>query len=83
MFGMGTWEIIAILVVMLLLFGSRLPSVMRSLGKSVTEFKRGMNEIVDEQQNHPQQPQQYQQQQQYEQPRTPVQQQQQQPPKNQ
>ena len=46
--GLGTPEIIIILVVLLLLFGSRLPSVMRSLGKSATEFKRGMNDIVEE-----------------------------------
>ncbi len=48
MFGLGTWEILVVLIVLLLLFGSRLPSVMRGLGKSVTEFKRGMNEITDE-----------------------------------
>lgn len=29
--------------VMLLLFGNRLPSVMRSLGEGITEFKKGMN----------------------------------------
>ena len=46
--GLGTPEILIILVVLLLLFGSRLPNVMRSLGKSMTEFKRGMNEITDE-----------------------------------
>jgi len=46
--SIGTWEWIAILVVLLLLFGSRLPNVMRSLGKSVTEFKKGMNEIDEE-----------------------------------
>jgi len=46
--GLGPPELIIILVVLLLLFGSRLPSMMRGLGKSVTEFKRGMNEITDE-----------------------------------
>jgi Sec-independent protein translocase protein TatA len=30
------------------LFGSRLPSVARSLGKSMTEFKRGLHDIQDE-----------------------------------
>ena len=48
MFGLGTWELVVVLVVLLLLFGSRLPSVMRGLGKSVTEFKKGMNEITEE-----------------------------------
>ena len=41
-------EWIVVLVVALLIFGSRLPKVMRSLGQSVNEFKRGMNDIVDE-----------------------------------
>jgi sec-independent protein translocase protein TatA len=48
MFGIGTTELIIILVILLLLFGSRLPNVMRSLGKSVNEFKKGMNEMTDE-----------------------------------
>jgi len=34
--------------VALLLFGNRLPSVARSLGKSLTEFKKGMQGIQDE-----------------------------------
>jgi sec-independent protein translocase protein TatA len=41
-------EWMIILVIALLIFGSRLPKVMRSMGQSVNEFKRGMNEIVDE-----------------------------------
>jgi sec-independent protein translocase protein TatA len=48
MFGLNGWEWVIILVVLLLLFGQRLPSVMRSMGKSVTEFKKGMNEIDEE-----------------------------------
>jgi sec-independent protein translocase protein TatA len=32
----------------LLLFGNRLPSVARSFGKSVVEFKKGMKEIEDD-----------------------------------
>ncbi|HVC92992.1 MAG TPA: twin-arginine translocase TatA/TatE family subunit [Pirellulales bacterium] len=34
-----------------LLFGSRLPGVARSLGKSMTEFKRGLTDIQDEVRN--------------------------------
>jgi len=42
--SLGTPELIILAVIILLLFGSRLPSVMRSLGMSVTEFKKGVRE---------------------------------------
>ena len=42
--GLGAGELILFSVVVLLLFGSRLPSVMRSLGQSVTSFKSGLRE---------------------------------------
>lgn len=45
--GLGTWELLIILIIALLIFGRRLPEVMRGLGRSVTEFKRGMNDITD------------------------------------
>lgn len=41
---LGTWEIVAILVVVLLLFGHRLPGMARSLGSGITEFKRGLKD---------------------------------------
>ena len=44
----GTWEMIIVAGVCLLFFGNRLPSVMRSLGKSVTEFKKGVSGIEDD-----------------------------------
>jgi sec-independent protein translocase protein TatA len=44
----GGSEWIIILIVALLIFGPRLPSVMRSLGKSMNEFKRGLREVEDE-----------------------------------
>lgn len=48
-FGMpGGVELIVLLVVMLLLFGSRLPSVMRNLGRGVTEFKKGVRSTEDD-----------------------------------
>ena len=30
-----------------LVFGKRLPEVMRGLGKSMNEFKKGMNEVTE------------------------------------
>ncbi|HKB06038.1 MAG TPA: twin-arginine translocase TatA/TatE family subunit, partial [Gemmataceae bacterium] len=41
-FGLGTQEIMLLLVLGVLLFGRNLPSLGRSLGKTVTEFKRGV-----------------------------------------
>jgi len=41
------WEWIVILVVALLIFGKRLPDIARSVGKSLTEFKKGVREAQD------------------------------------
>jgi sec-independent protein translocase protein TatA len=46
--SIGGWEMILVAMVCLLIFGNRLPSVMRSLGKSVTEFKKGVSGIEEE-----------------------------------
>ncbi|MBM4003327.1 MAG: twin-arginine translocase TatA/TatE family subunit [Planctomycetes bacterium] len=48
MFGIGTQELIIIAIIVLVLFGHRLPSVMRSLGRGVVEFKKGVSGIDDE-----------------------------------
>lgn len=48
MFGIGHWEVIVILVVVFILFGHRLPSVMRSLGRGVVEFKEGMRGVTED-----------------------------------
>jgi len=46
---LGTWEIIAIVLVVLLLFGGKkIPELMRGLGKGVKEFKGGMKEAEKE-----------------------------------
>lgn len=45
----GTWEIVAIVLVVLLLFGGRkIPELMKGLGKGVKSFKEGMNEVEKE-----------------------------------
>jgi sec-independent protein translocase protein TatA len=44
----GPWEMMILAGVCLLFFGNRLPSVMRSLGKSVVEFKKGIAGIEDD-----------------------------------
>lgn len=48
MFGLGTPELVILALIVLLLFGSRLPSAMKSLGMSVNSFKKGMNETDDD-----------------------------------
>jgi sec-independent protein translocase protein TatA len=49
MFGLGYQELLIILVIVLILFGaSRLPELARSLGSSVKEFKKGVNELKDD-----------------------------------
>jgi sec-independent protein translocase protein TatA len=46
MFGLGYQELLIILVIVLILFGAqRLPDLAKSLGSSVKEFKKGVNEI--------------------------------------
>ena len=44
----GPMEMLIVLAIFLLLFGNRLPSVMRSLGRGVVEFKRGVQGIDDD-----------------------------------
>lgn len=46
--NLGATEMMVVGFIALLIFGNRLPSVMRSLGKSVTEFKKGVSGIEDE-----------------------------------
>lgn len=45
----GTWEIVAIVAVVLLLFGGKkIPELMKGLGKGVKSFKDGMHEVEKE-----------------------------------
>lgn len=47
--GIGTPEIIGIVLVVLLLFGAkRIPELMKSMGKGVKNFKEGMKEVEKE-----------------------------------
>lgn len=43
MFGIGTTELVVCMVVCVILFGHRLPTVMRSLGQSAKAFRAGMD----------------------------------------
>lgn len=46
--GIGMPELLIVGFIVLILFGSRLPSVMRSLGQGVVEFKKGVQGIDEE-----------------------------------
>ncbi len=48
MFGLGASELLVILALGLLLFGNRLPSLARSLGKSLAEFKREVSDLQED-----------------------------------
>ena len=45
----GGWEIVAIVAVIVLLFGGKkIPELMKGIGKGVKSFKQGMNEVEKE-----------------------------------
>lgn len=47
--GLGMWEVLLILLVLLLVFGAkRLPELGGSLGKGIREFKKSVREIETE-----------------------------------
>lgn len=49
MFGLGTQEIILILLVILVLFGAKkIPDMMQGLGKGIREFKKASRDIEED-----------------------------------
>jgi sec-independent protein translocase protein TatA len=44
----GPMEFVVLGLIVLLLFGNRLPSVMRSLGQGMLEFKKGVQGIEEQ-----------------------------------
>jgi len=48
MFGLGTTELMIIMAIVLVIFGAgKLPQVGGALGKGISNFKKGMNDVVD------------------------------------
>lgn len=52
--GGGEW--IVILVIAVLIFGRRLPEIARGIGKSITEFKKGIKDAESEVKKSPDEP---------------------------
>ncbi len=49
MFGIGTQEILFIVLIVLLFFGGKkIPELMKGLGKGVHSFREGMNQIEND-----------------------------------
>jgi TatA/E family protein of Tat protein translocase len=46
--GIGHWELLLVAFVAFLLFGSRLPGLMKSAGTSLRSFREGMEGIASE-----------------------------------
>lgn len=49
MFGLGLFELVIVLIIVLVLFGpGKLPKLAKGLGKSIKEFKQAKNDKNDE-----------------------------------
>lgn len=54
MFGIGTMELVVILVLALIIFGpGKLPEVGRAIGRSIREFKKATSEALEEEEDPP------------------------------
>ena len=52
MFGLGIWELLIILVIVLLFVGSdKLPGLGRGLGKAITQFKDSLSGSAEKDKN--------------------------------
>ena len=51
---MGIWELLVILVIVILIFGPKaLPKLGKSMGKTIGNFKKGLNEDDDDDDDKP------------------------------
>jgi TatA/E family protein of Tat protein translocase len=48
MFGLGTAEILVLLVLALVLFGNRLPDLARWMGRTLVEFRKEANNLSED-----------------------------------
>jgi len=49
MFGLGHWELLIILIVVMIIFGAgKLPQIGAGLGQSIRNFKRGVSGVETE-----------------------------------
>lgn len=44
MFGLGLWELLIILVIVMVLFSRRLPEIGQGLGKGIKSFRKSLRE---------------------------------------
>lgn len=49
----GGWEWLIIAFIAVILFGTRIPMVARSMGKGITEFKKGLKDDSDDDEKPP------------------------------
>ena len=50
------WQWLILLAIVLLLFGTRIPGIARSLGSGITEFKKGLKEGDRDKEEEPKNP---------------------------
>ena len=48
MFGIGMGELLLVLVIGLFLFGGKLPVMARSMGRMVSEFRKGVSSLKED-----------------------------------